>query len=103
MEIIVFIIKVVVIAWTYTMVLTLPGHLLGPVKGWVTGWVNQHEWREYIMKPVILCPACVGGQIALWCWVFQEQTAPVLTLLFVVCSVISINHYGTKIAERIQV
>lgn len=62
--------KLAVIAFIYTVRLTEPGMLLGPLKGWAVQTVGRWPWTEQLLKPFILCIYCVSGQMALWTLVF---------------------------------
>lgn len=63
-------IKLAVIAFCYSDKLTEPDMLLGPLKYRITLLITSFPWLEWVFKPLILCPHCVAGQMALWTWIF---------------------------------
>ncbi len=66
----IMLIQIPVIAFVYAGILTKPGHLLGSLYARVTEFVQLHPQYEFYLQPVILCPLCVSGQMALWSAVF---------------------------------
>lgn len=69
----------------YVLLLTKPGHILGPWKRWVVNGVHYlaakaikddmkaYDTAEYILKPIVTCELCVSGQIALWTFVITQH------------------------------
>lgn len=46
--------------FVWTRILTGPDHILGVLGRWTI------NWPEWIRKPLIDCPICHAGQVALW-------------------------------------
>ena len=49
-------------AVVYTEVLTAPGMILA----WWDKLIHKYIEKEWILKPLVDCVYCVGGQMALW-------------------------------------
>jgi hypothetical protein len=81
---------VVVISVVYTEVLTAPGMLLD---FWCRFLHNKIK-KEWILKPLIDCVYCFGGQLALWSGFFIWNDYKLLThFLFIVTVLFTIHIY----------
>jgi len=58
--------QIAVIASVYCVKLTKPDMIFGGVYGKLTEIQAEHEWTEWIFKPLMTCVYCVAGQMALW-------------------------------------
>jgi hypothetical protein len=79
--------EIAVIAWAYSVKLTEPDMLLGPVKNYVTGLMSKRSRLEWLFNPLLLCPHCVAGQMALWTlvlfgWFHIEAVRNIIDALF---------------------
>ena len=81
---------VVAIAVVYTEVLTDTGMILG----WWSKFLHNHIKKEWILKPLIDCVYCFGGQLALWSGFFIWNDYKLLThFLFIVTVLFTIHIY----------
>jgi len=82
---------VVATAVVYTEVLTAPGMILD----WWCRWLHKLTSKEWILKPLIDCVYCVGGQIALWSYpiIFWHDYSFVLHFCFIMTVLFIINLY----------
>lgn len=79
--------EVAVIASVYAVKLTKPDMIFGYAYGKLTEIQAQHEWTEWIFKPLMTCVYCVTGQMALWTLILyrgfhQEWVRNVIDVLF---------------------
>jgi hypothetical protein len=81
---------VVAIAVVYTEVLTDSGMILG----WLSKFLHNKIKKEWILKPLIDCVYCFGGQLALWSGFFIWNDYKLLThFLFIVTVLFTIHIY----------
>ena len=59
-------VKLSIIAFCYSDKLTEAEMILGPVKRLMNEAVGRWPGVEWILKPLLICPHCVAGQMALW-------------------------------------
>ena len=62
-------VSIAISAFTFSMILTQPGHLLNRVHDFL-----EEKLPEYIFKPLIGCQYCVSGQWALWFYFYLSFT-----------------------------
>ena len=79
--------KLAVIAYVYSKILTKPEMILGDAYGFLSQVAMDYPKSEWILKPLMLCPACVCGQLALWTlilygWLHLELVLIVVNVLF---------------------
>lgn len=75
--------KIAVIAYVYSAVLTRHDMLLGKVFGYATQMAAEYPATEWLLKPLLICPRCVAGQMALWVYpVLHCNTFSVFDFLF---------------------
>lgn len=55
-----------VVAYVYAHLLTEVDMILAQPKYIASQWASRSKICEWILTPVILCPVCVSGQMALW-------------------------------------
>jgi len=82
---------VVVTAVVYTEVLINPGMILD----WWDRFLHKHIKKEWILKPLIDCVYCFGGQLALWTYLvmYYNQYNFVLHVCFIMSVLFIINLY----------
>jgi hypothetical protein len=81
---------VVATAVVYTEVLPAPGMLLD----FWDKFLHKHIKKEWILKPLIDCVYCFGGQLALWSGFFIWNDYKLLThFLFIVTVLFTIHIY----------
>jgi hypothetical protein len=79
--------QLAIIAYVYSKILTRPEMILGSVYGFLSQVAVDYPSTEWILKPLMLCPLCVGGQLALWTfilygWLHLELVHSIIDLLF---------------------
>jgi hypothetical protein len=82
------------IAFGYAVVLTDEEMILQPASNWLS---ERLPW--WLWKPIIGCPVCVSGQLALWWTVFNFES--VWQSVFNICATLTITSFATRIYERI--
>ena len=75
-------------AIVYADVLTDPGMILG----WWSKLLHDHIKKEWILKPLVDCVYCFGGQLALWSGFFIWNDYKLLTHFFYIVTVIFFIH-----------
>ena len=87
---------IVATAVVYTEVLTPPGMILA----WWDKLIHDHIEKEWILKPLVDCVYCVGGQMALWSYpvIFWGEYSAILHFCFImtVLFIINLYKYGTE-------
>jgi hypothetical protein len=79
--------QLAIIAYVYSKILTKPEMILGDAYGYLSQVAVDFPKTEWILKPLILCPLCVGGQLALWTfilygWLHLELVRSIIDVLF---------------------
>lgn len=100
-ELVTISIKLGVIAYVYSIVLTDAGMLLGNVYGWLSGIANRHPNSEWLLKPLMLCDRCVAGQFGLWgfvlgAWLKIHAVNVAIDIAFVISLTIVISQIIKK-------
>ena len=86
-----------IVGFVYSAVLTQPDHLLA----WLDYQLSHLPWWAY--KPLIGCPKCVTGQMALWSCVAAGLWRAPIELICTVSAAIFITTFIERIYERIEV
>ena len=78
-------------AIVYTEVLTDTGMILD----FWSRFLHNHIKREWILKPLVDCVYCVGGQVALWSYpvVFWNEYSVIYHFLYIMLVIFFIHIY----------
>jgi hypothetical protein len=88
LEFIISVFFVVAVAVVYTEVLINPGMILD----WWDKFLHKHFKKEWILKPLIDCVYCFGGQLALWSGFFIWNDYKLLTHFLFIVTVLFVIH-----------
>lgn len=80
---------VVAISIVYCDVLTDVGMILG----WWSKFLHDHIKKEWILKPLVDCVYCFGGQLALWSGFFMSDYKLLTHFLFIITVLFFIHIY----------
>jgi hypothetical protein len=80
---------VVIISVVYTEILTAPGMILD----FWSRFLHNHIKKEWILKPLIDCVYCFGGQLALWYGFIWNDYKLLTHFLFIVTVIFFIHIY----------
>lgn len=111
-----------IIAFVYCNVLTQPGHLLGRWREWINekyllfhvkqqakataenrtyDFAEQMAKHKWVLKPIIDCEWCIGGEFALWGYLFAIHSGYTLTgHLVAVCTAILVSGLATEVWNK---
>lgn len=68
-------------AYVYTEILVLGGMILNPWYKFLERHIGHIPW---LFKPLVDCGLCVGGQIALWGYIFSCEYYSIINHFFVI-------------------
>lgn len=82
---------VVATSVVYTEILVNPGMVLA----WWDKFLHKHIKKEWILKPIVDCVYCFGGQLALWSYpvIFWNDYSIILHFCFIMTVLFIITLY----------
>lgn len=88
-----------IIAYVYGEILTDSEHIFGWFRYKASELAAKSKVADYLLKPVILCPLCISGQMALWGMLYYMLTQHCYNLpahVFGICLSILFTHILMK-------